>query len=179
MRTRLIYLILVVSTVALTVSAFDTASADSQGGRKRFTTILEGPQENPSISTVGTGRASLHIDEDEEVIHFELSYSNLEGGAVLFAHIHLSQQGVNGGIMAFFCGGGGKPACPQPEGTVTGTIRAADITGPAGQGVDPGEPTAFEELVRAIRQGVTYANVHTTRWSGGEIRGQFSLRQDD
>jgi hypothetical protein len=43
----------------------------------------------------------------------------------------------------------------------------------AAQGSGAGEPTAFEELVRAIRAGFTYANVHTTRWPGGEVRGQI------
>ncbi len=29
------------------------------------------------------------------------------------------------------------------------------------------------ELVRAIRAGVTYANVHSTKWPGGELRLQL------
>jgi hypothetical protein len=36
------------------------------------------------------------------------------------------------------------------------------------------EPSSFEELVRAMRSGVTYVNVHTTRWPDGEIRGQIA-----
>src|SRR6266571_1119295 len=32
----------------------------------------------------------------------------------------------------------------------------------------------FDEAVRAIRAGAVYANVHTTRWAGGEIRGQVN-----
>jgi len=57
---------------------------------------------------------------------------------------------------------------------VTGVIDAADVIGPAGQGIAPGE---FNELVRAIRSGNTYANVHTNMYPGGEIRGQ--IRGDD
>ena len=94
-------------------------------------------------------------------------------GVVIAAHIHFSQQAVNGGIAAFLCGGGGKPACPTPAGTVTGRIVPADLVGPGGQGIDAGEPTAFDELLAAIRAGFTYVNVHTTRWTGGEIRGQI------
>ena len=60
---------------------------------------------------------------------------------------------------------------------VSGTIIPADIVGPAAQGINPGEPTAFEELVRAIRAGFAYANVHSTRWTGGEIRGQLHESQ--
>ena len=62
---------------------------------------------------------------------------------------------------------------------VTGTRTAADMFGGAtAQGIAPGE---FEELVRALRAGVAYANVHTQARAGGEIRGQFDRRghQDD
>ena len=31
----------------------------------------------------------------------------------------------------------------------------------------------FDELLRAIRAGATYVNVHSTRWPGGEIRSQI------
>jgi hypothetical protein len=50
-------------------------------------------------------------------------------------------------------------------------LTPANVIGPAAQGVAPGE---FAELVRAIRAGVTYANVHTTTHGSGEIRGQIS-----
>ena len=66
-----------------------------------------------------------------------------------------------------------------PSGTVTGVIVPSDILGPAAQGINPGEPTAFDELVRAIRAGYTYVNVHTTRWTGGEIRGQIKVAVRD
>ena len=37
----------------------------------------------------------------------------------------------------------------------------------------------FEELVRALRAGATYANVHTTGRPAGEIRGQIKLQNND
>jgi CHRD domain len=143
---------------------------------------LDGWQENPSISTTGTGTLGLRIRNDTQEIEFVLSYDNLEGvgttpfvtdGVVTAAHIHVGRVGVNGGVSAFLCGGGGKPPCPTPSGTVAGVIVATDVVGPAAQGINPGEPTAFAELVKAVRLGFTYVNVHTTRWGGGEIRGQI------
>ena len=166
-----------VFALATTLSASNPASDSSH-----FSARLDGFEENPSLSTTGHGHVSLRIDDEAETIEFEFSYDDLEGvgttpfvtnGVVLFAHIHVAAQGVNGGVATFFCGGGGKPACPTPSGSVSGVITAADVVGPAAQGLNPGEPTAFEELVRAIRAGYAYANLHTTRWTGGEIRGQL------
>jgi hypothetical protein len=54
---------------------------------------------------------------------------------------------------------------------VSGTITPASVIGPAAQGIQAGE---FAELVRALRAGAAYANVHTTTFPGGEIRGQIS-----
>ena len=54
---------------------------------------------------------------------------------------------------------------------VTGTITAANVVGPVGQGITAGE---FEELVRAILAGVTYVNVHNATFPSGEIRGQIN-----
>ena len=119
----------------------------------------------------GTVRVSLYQLIDGDAINYTLTYSDLEGGTVLFAHIHLGARDTNGGVIAFLCGGGGKPACPPAPATVTGTITAANIGGPAAQGIAAGE---FDEAVRAVRAGVVYANVHTTFWPGGEIRGQVN-----
>jgi len=160
---------------------FGVYVAASQSGSSNAKATLDGFQENPSISTTGTGTLDLSIDDVAETIEFELSYENLEGvgttpfvtdGVVTASHIHVGARGVNGGVSVFLCGGGGRPACPM-SGTVTGVITPADVTGPASQGINAGEPTAFAELVRALRAGYTYVNVHTTRWGGGEIRGQI------
>ena len=96
---------------------------------------------------------------------------------------------MNGGIVVFLCQTatnpdptGHAPTCPQ-SGTVTGTLTAANMTASAeAQGIAPGE---FAELVRAIRAGVTYANVHSagtgvpTNFALGEIRGQIGAPHDD
>ena len=87
---------------------------------------------------------------------------------------------MNGGVSAFLCtnlGNGpiGTPTCPLTEGTVTGVITPATVVGPANQGIAAGE---FGELVRAIRAGATYANLHTTANAGGEIRGQISTHDE-
>ncbi|OLD41622.1 MAG: hypothetical protein AUI83_20605 [Armatimonadetes bacterium 13_1_40CM_3_65_7] len=140
---------------------------------------LSGFQETPlTLSTAGSGKFRAKISD--AMIEYELSYSGLEGGDVLFAHIHLGLPAITGGVVAFLCsnsgGPAGTPACPTPSGTVTGTITADNIIGPAGQGIAAGE---FAEAVRAILAGATYANVHTVARPGGEIRGKISGGEDD
>jgi hypothetical protein len=71
--------------------------------------------------------------------------------------------------MIFLCGGGNQPACPAAtSGNITGTITAANVTGPTGQGIAPGD---LDSALEAVRQGLSYANMHTTTFPGGEIRG--------
>ena len=169
MRKRTFVLGLAVLMAGLLVASLAGAS----GGKKNVKAKLTGFQEVPAVSSFGSGSFTASIDTDAQTITYELSYGGLNSTAMA-AHIHLAQRGANGGVIAFLCGGGDKPACPAGTGgteTVSGVIDAADVIGPAGQGIEAGE---FDELVRAIRAGVTYANVHTLTQPGGEIRGQIS-----
>lgn len=172
MRRRTFVLVLAVLAAGLLV----TSLAGADDGKKNLKSDeLSGYQENPDVSSTGTGSFEATIDDDAQTITYELSYSGLEGGNALFAHIHFGKRAVNGGVSAFLCGGGDKPPCPATEGTVTGVIDAADVVGPAGQGIEPG---SFTELVAAMRAGHTYANVHTPRWPAGEIRAQINDTDD-
>lgn len=153
-----------------------------------FQATLRGFQEVPATSTGASGKFQVEIGGGGTSITYTLSYSGLEGG-VRQAHIHFGQRRVNGGIVVFLCQTtfnpdptGLAPTCPQ-SGTVTGTLTAANMTTLAvAQGIAPGE---FAELVRAIRAGVTYANVHSAgtnvpaNFAMGEIRGQIGKHHDD
>jgi hypothetical protein len=135
-----------------------------------FTADLLGGEETPAISTQGRGFFVGVLNDAGTTLAFTLLYFGLEGGAAAVAHIHLGQKDLAGGISAFLCGGGGKPACPADGVPVVGTVMAADVVGPANQGITAGQ---FAELVRALRNGNTYANVHTPTFQAGEIRGQI------
>lgn len=150
-------------------ASYVVLSAQATTNAAQVRAELSGFQEEPAISTTGHGHFTARIDDDARVIDYELTYAGLEGGTPTQAHIHFGGRDHNGGVSAFLCSGP-KPACP-PSGTVTGVITAADVIGPTGQGIEAG---SFDELVRAIRSGMTYVNVHTPRWLGGEIRGQIS-----
>lgn len=138
---------------------------------------LEGYQEVPAISSPGVGSFRAKIDRQARIIYWELDYGGLQG-SVSQAHIHFGQHGVNGGISVFLCtnlgnGPAGTQPCPAASANLNGTIMAADVIGPAGQLLAAGE---FDELVAAMLEGVTYANVHTNLAPGGEIRGQIGPR---
>jgi CHRD domain len=156
------------SGIAVALVAAGVTVAGASRDDDEFRAKLKGFEEVPAVSTMASGRFEAEINGAEDRIDYELSFAGLEA-PVLFSHIHLGQRTANGGVSVFLCGGGGKPACPQ-EGTVEGTLVAADVIGPTGQGIAAGE---FAELIRAIRSGVTYANVHSQKFPGGEIRGQI------
>jgi hypothetical protein len=155
--------LLLVAGVAVLVASTAFAHGDNgKGGKAR----LNGWQEVPSIST--TGHGSFRVKVESDGLHYTLRYEDLDADASA-AHIHFADVDVNGGIIAFLCGGGDKPACPARAGEVTGVIDAADVIGPAGQGIEAGSLT---EAIRALRKGFVYANVHSSKFPGGEIRGQ-------
>ena len=134
-----------------------------------------GYAENPDVSTVASGSFDARLSNDGDSLHYVLSYSGLEGN-VLQSHVHFGKTAVNGGISFFLCGTAtfpgpaGTPTCPQ-SGTVEGDVDAADVIGPAGQGIEVGN---LAEIVAAMRAGHAYANVHSTKWPGGEIRAQLN-----
>ncbi len=113
--------------------------AHDHGDHGGIQTRLKGYAEVPSVSSTAKGRFKASINGD--TINYELSYRDLEG-EVRQAHIHFGQRGVNGGVAVYLCQTsfnpdptGLAPTCPQ-SGTVSGTLRAANVVGPAGQGID-------------------------------------------
>src|SRR3954471_22539534 len=152
------------AAVVVGVAGF-TAAATVAGDQKReFQTDMIGYEEVPAVSTQGNGQVDVQVARDGQSFRFVLHYRALES-PVTQSHIHFGQKSVTGGISVFFCsnlgnGPAGTPPCPQPapgqSATVQGTRTAKDVVGPAAQGIAPGQ---FDELVRALRAGVAYANV--------------------
>jgi CHRD domain len=165
--------------VLVAAAALADRGGNGHGGNKfgaslnGYNEVVGGPGASTgSVSTTGHGRLRLRIFDDH--IHYVLDYSALTGGDTCCAHIHFAQKHVSGGVSAFLCGGGDKPACTPGSGHIEEDIDAADVVGPEAQGIAPGE---FDELVDAIRAGATYANIHTApSYPEGEIRGQIGSR---
>jgi len=131
-----------------------------------------------AISTKASGSFHAVIDDKNDTIQYTLRYDNLEG-TVTQAHIHFGQRHTTGGIVVWLCQTAGTPApasvnqsmptCPA-SGSVSGTIHPEQVLEAVGQGIAAGE---FEEVVAAIRAGRAYANVHSSLFPPGEIRGQI------
>jgi hypothetical protein len=151
--------------------------AIASGGSSNVSEELTGYEETPmTLSTAGEGEFRARVDRRDEEIDWKLEYEDLEG-AVTQAHIHFGATATSGGISVFLCtnlgnGPEGTQECPPAPAEVRGTIEPEDVIGPTGQGIDPGE---FDEFVDALKAGVTYANVHTDKYQGGEIRAQLEL----
>ena len=108
-----IFISVVVAVAALILAGL--AIADSHG--RNFKASLDGYHETSlSLSTGGTGSFRARLNHDGDQLTYELQYSGLEGGNVLFAHVHLGQMGTTGGVMFFLCGGGGQTCVPESPG---------------------------------------------------------------
>ncbi len=145
--------------------------AFSRDDDARFTTRLIGINETPSINSDGTGTLRLTLNADS--IDFTLTYSNVSGNPIQ-SHIHFGQARTAGGVVLFFCGPvpPAQQACPAAtSGTVSGRLTAADVRPVPTQGIKAGD---LASVMRAIRQGAAYANIHTSNFPGGEIRGQIT-----
>lgn len=176
MRQKRVQLAAAVAVIAIASLVATTAFAGGGGGEIREE--LTGDEEVPVVLTGAEGKFKAKIRDDR--IEWKLRYEDLEGD-VTQAHIHIGQVLANGGISVWLCSTPGIPnapagtqTCPPDPATITGTITAENVVGPANQGIAAGE---FDELVDAIQEGVTYANVHSSLAPGGEIRGQ--LDDDD
>jgi hypothetical protein len=180
MKTPAVVLALSFTLASVPVAeAFDNFFATRLSGFNEVHFISGPPSAlRGAVSTPAKGTFRALIDGD--IIHYELSYEDLTG-TVTQGHIHFGQQHTVGGIVVWLCQTDAVPApesvaaltpvCPGPtEGTVRGTITPAQVLEAVGQGLAAG---AFDDLVDAIRAGATYANVHSTTFPPGEVRGQL------
>ena len=165
-RVALVVSLALVQLVAPAAFSADPATAPQNGGAR-----LLAAQEVPVILSSGQGRFSFRLQRGK--LYWDLSYSGLQGDVA--AHIHVGQTSVNGAIAVFLCsnlgnGPAGTQACPASPATISGIADAGQVLAIAGQGLPAGD---FQRFAAALRNGVTYANVHTSSFPGGEIRGQL------
>ena len=161
-------------TAAVSLLTMPLIASGGDRPERNFHAQLRGRNEVPLTLSAARGSLDLTVNNTDTSVHFVLEYTGIQT-PVLFAHIHVGQPNVNGGVTVFFCGGGGRPACP-PNGTVEGDFTANDVLALVTQQL---EVNNLAKLLAAIRAGKTYANVHSTTSPGGEIRGQIQPSTED
>ncbi len=136
--------------------------------RNTLVTTLTGANERPNPNTTtATGSVVAFLNQAMDQLTVTFTFQGLSaptnaGGA----HIHIGAANVAGPIILPF------RAFPAglTSGTFTTTFTAATFTPQPQLGI-----STFSDAVNAILQGNTYFNVHTSRFPGGEIRGQLAL----
>lgn len=141
---------------------------------------LVGYQETPlTINTAGSADLKAKIRSGGTAIDYELTYRDLSS-AVTQSHIHFGRPAISGMIVLFLCTNLAPPAgvptpqpCPETNpATITGTLTKDNVIARPAQGIDPGA-AGFAEMLRAIRAGAAYVNVHTTTYPSGEVRARL------
>ena len=124
---------------------------------------LSGGAVVPKVTTTAKGAAEFETALGGKELKYKLTVEDIE--YVTAAHIHIGKKGKNGPPVA------GLFAGPKKEGKFSGTlgegmIADTDLVGPmAGKTV--------KDLVKALRSGELYVNVHTDKYPDGELRGQI------
>ena len=129
--------------------------------QSRFKADLSGGQEVPAVKTDATGDFRLTVYQRE--LSFELNVTGLANPTG--AHIHKGKRGENGPPVAGLYGG------PTKEGTFSGILAEGTITEENLLGELQGKKVA--DLLRLIKSGNAYVNIHTETFPDGEIRGQI------
>jgi hypothetical protein len=132
------------AVVALALGGMSYAGSEQS---TKLSASLDTKQEVPKPSaTMGKGTFTGTVTGTK--LRWKLTFSKLTGAAAA-AHIHLAKRGK---------------ANPAP---------AVPLCGPCRSGKS-GTATVSASVLRKIKAGGAYVNVHTAKNAGGEIRGQIT-----
>jgi hypothetical protein len=151
--------------VLLLVSAIAcTKGSDDQ---TIFQATLSGGNEVPARGTSAAGAVGVNVEG--QTVHYTIETNAIT--SVTGAHIHSGAAGVNGPIRISLYPGPGVNFATTATGSINGILIEGSFTANQVSGV------TFEELLAQMQAGTAYANVHTSTFPGGEIRGQMRLVQ--
>lgn len=116
-----------------------------------FSTQMTGLNEVPPVVTPATGQVNAVLDKNTNLLRWQLSFTGLSGPATA-GHFH-------------------GPASINTTAGVTLPFKSPMIT------PQEGEAILTSAQAADLLAGKWYANVHTTLYPRGEIRGQMILRE--
>jgi hypothetical protein len=143
-----------------------------------FKSNLSGAQEATTppggVDTDTSGEIVVRFDKALSKAEFRIVVRN--GTGITQAHFHCSPAGVNGPVVAFLFGPAAPPGIDVVEGAAEVELDNSDI-------IPPENPEDIEacgvplnniaSLAFAMLAGKIYANVHSTAFPAGVIRGQL------
>ena len=123
-------------------------SGTSQGETQLLTAVLQGAQEVPANASTGSGNVTVLLDKITREVYVTGSFTGLAAAAT-GAHLHKGLTGTNGQNIVSL----------SPTNATSGTITGNTIVSPA--------------FADSLINGLVYANLHNSSFTGGELRGQL------
>jgi hypothetical protein len=143
------------SVMMIAVSCILALSAGAKADTITFTATLSGANEVPPRATNATGTATLVLDTVTGKAVLSVNFSGLTSG-LTGAHIHCcASPTANAGILQGF-------DSQLTLGATSGSL--SNWTLPI---------TLTAQQMSSLINGLAYVNIHTTTYTGGEIRGQL------
>jgi CHRD domain-containing protein len=147
-------------------SSSGSASAQAGSGANTFGAKLDSGSEVPPPNVgSATPSGTAIFTRSGDTLQYRVSASGLTS-PVTMAHIHLGGPGVAGPVIVPL---GISPGSGEGTAQGEGTIDAAQINGKN----PDGSAMTMDDLLKAMRSGATYVNVHTQNNKPGEVRGEI------
>ena len=171
MQKRVITLVLPVVLIALIASCDDDSSTEPTSITYRATLTpaaeVNANGSSANVQSTATGTWEGVLNRSTNTMTYTLSYQGL-GSNSRFGHIHAPAATTTtaGVVIDFTSATFGTMVVGATSGTATGTVNFANNVTIQGNSV-PGD-----SLRKLMDLGLTYVNVHSQTYGGGEIRGQ-------
>ena len=163
-------------TLVLATTAALTLAGQAPAATFTYITSLDGASEAPPNASLGTGVSLLVLDKLAHSLRVTFEFADLMAGTTA-VHIHAptavagtGTAGVATQVPTFL---------DTPLGVTSGTydqtfdISDASFYNPSFVTAQGGVAGAERILLRALRSGTAYLNIHTEAFPGGEIRGFY------
>jgi len=151
-----------VKLVLLVVLAALFAVSTGFAAEMTFKAKLTPKEEIKKPKAKSSGHAEFKLSKDGKALTYKLNVKNIAD--VNGAHIHMGKKGEDGPpIVMLFKG--------EKKGMFSGVLSEGTISGQDMMGDFQGK--ALDELVKVLKSGDAYVNVHTNANPDGEIRGQI------